>query len=458
MQSMMMFRRSHFGFSLNRQHVMNLDVVRVHSYATLKRSSNAIPVARRATPTPTATKTEIDDDEEEEPTPMKKVEKKYQELERRKEWQERSHKAQQLVNKKKKLTTTKATTKTPARTTTNRVNNSSSISNNAATSEVTASDNFVRSDTHWKKLPIMPHIRNYIERVQGGKYYTPRNVRIDKHRTKTTVSSPRKRQVEISRSTSSLLAVYDYVFDTKKVKFVAGAENHSSIPHPYVIATGKTLDNKDTAMLRTMKYLPEVAFAGRSNVGKSSLLNSLINSGGKARVGDKPGLTQSINFYKVADYFCFVDLPGYGFAFANDEKSQQWNELVKWFLHDRHNNAKTLKRVFVLIDARHGLKSSDYDFLQYLSINKVQNQIIFTKNDLVSGDELAKKLYAMELAMKEDEVTFRHTIPHILLVSSKSKSGVHDLQRIISSFIDPHKLSIVKQKLETNKAKNQVLF
>jgi ribosome biogenesis GTP-binding protein YsxC/EngB len=317
---------------------------------------------------------------------------------------------------------------------------------------------FVKSEINWKKLPIMTHIRNYIERVQGGKYFAPRNIRIDRKKLKIFVNSPKSKRVnaEDSRIPQELMELYAYIFNNKKVKFIAAAAKRESIPHPHLILTGK-LPLRNTEELKR-EYLPEVAFAGRSNVGKSSLLNSLVNSGGKARVGDKPGLTQSINFFDVSGYICFVDLPGYGFAFADTEKSKQWNELVRWFLYERFHHTKTLKRVFVLIDARHGLKASDYEFLQYLSINKIQNQIIFTKNDLISGNDLAKKLYAMELAMKNDEVTFRYTLPQVLLASSKSKSGIYDIQKIISSLIDPHRIAQLKKKLELKRMQNQVLF
>ena len=106
----------------------------------------------------------------------------------------------------------------------------------------------------------------------------------------------------------------------------------------------------------------EVCFVGRSNVGKSSLLNALAG-GYRAEVADRPGVTRTINFYSCSQYLHLIDLPGYGFAFAKEEEKQQWVGMLKKFVCER----KTLKRVFVLIDARHGLKMLDLDFLQFLN-------------------------------------------------------------------------------------------
>ena len=112
--------------------------------------------------------------------------------------------------------------------------------------------------------------------------------------------------------------------------------------------------------------LPKIVFAGRSNVGKSSLINALVTKtgkGGKAAVSSKPGETQSLNCYQLSDAINIVDLPGYGFAFAEEEKRLEWQEQIRNFLL----TASKLRRVFILIDARHGFKENDYSFLTFLN-------------------------------------------------------------------------------------------
>lgn len=106
----------------------------------------------------------------------------------------------------------------------------------------------------------------------------------------------------------------------------------------------------------------EVCFIGRSNVGKSSLINALLASN-KARVSERPGLTQTINFYASSKHLNVVDMPGYGFAFAKDETKEQWKQFVMQFILQR----ASLKRVFVLLDARHGMKKSDAEFCKFLN-------------------------------------------------------------------------------------------
>ena len=112
--------------------------------------------------------------------------------------------------------------------------------------------------------------------------------------------------------------------------------------------------------------LPKIAFAGRSNVGKSSLINALVTkkgSGGKALVSNKPGETQTISCYQLGEAMNFIDFPGYGFAFADEERREHWKEEIHNFILD----AVKLRRIFILIDVRHGFKESDYSFLTFLN-------------------------------------------------------------------------------------------
>lgn len=130
---------------------------------------------------------------------------------------------------------------------------------------------------------------------------------------------------------------------------------------------------------------PEIAFAGRSNVGKSSLINLLINSKKAARVSSKPGCTRQINFYSMYnDKFRLVDLPGYGYSHAGKEEIIQYLNLIEYYLIQRKN----LRRVFVLIDSKIGLKEIDKDFIYWLIYNNINFNVVLTKIDKVSQKSL----------------------------------------------------------------------
>eukprot|EP00741_Cyanophora_paradoxa_P002978 tig00000655_g2891.t1 len=153
-----------------------------------------------------------------------------------------------------------------------------------------------------------------------------------------------------------------------KPEFVAGALTAESLPP---------------------EGLPEVAFAGRSNVGKSSLINALARGMRAARVSDKPGVTQQLNFYSLKNRLILVDFPGYGFAFSKEERSGAWQELMKQFVSSR----RTLRRVCLLVDARVGLKQSDREFVENLVRARVRLQVVLTKCDAVLREELARRVY-----------------------------------------------------------------
>ncbi len=171
------------------------------------------------------------------------------------------------------------------------------------------------------------------------------------------------------------------------------------------------------------QVLPEVAFSGRSNVGKSSLLNALCYRKTLARVSHTPGRTQSLNFFEVRKQLIFVDLPGYGYARVSQQKQKTWGGLVEDYL----KKSNTLKRVFVLVDARHGFKPSDLTFMDYLCSLGQSFQVVLTKKDKVSGIELG----ALEDNLSEQLRQFPAALDEKIYVSARKKEGITQLRRAI---------------------------
>ncbi|MFS0771584.1 ribosome biogenesis GTP-binding protein YihA/YsxC [Sphingomonas sp. 1P08PE] len=171
--------------------------------------------------------------------------------------------------------------------------------------------------------------------------------------------------------------------------------------------------------------VPEVAFAGRSNVGKSSLLNALTNRNGLARTSNTPGRTQELNFFDVGQPLAFrlVDMPGYGFAKAPKDMVRQWRYLVNDFLRGRD----VLKRALVLIDSRHGIKEVDREILGMLDKAAVSYRIVLTKADKVKATELAEVM-----ARTEEEARKRPAAhPGIIATSSEGGMGIPDLRAAV---------------------------
>ena len=171
----------------------------------------------------------------------------------------------------------------------------------------------------------------------------------------------------------------------------------------------------------------EVAFAGRSNVGKSSLINSVTNVSGLARVSNTPGRTQMINFFSQGDAFFIVDLPGFGYAKASKESIKQWSQLTREYLLGR----KELETVFFLIDSRHGIKEIDENIMEILDKSAVSYQIILTKFDKIKKNEVDN------LLLKTNEKISRRPAarPGILVTSSKDKFGIDLLRCLIYRII-----------------------
>ena len=166
--------------------------------------------------------------------------------------------------------------------------------------------------------------------------------------------------------------------------------------------------------------LPEVAFAGRSNVGKSSLINALVGQKPLARASNEPGRTREVNFFVLEEKLRLVDLPGYGFARASKTTTSQFQNLGRAYLRGRPN----LKRVYLLIDARHGLKAVDGEALDALDLAAVSYQIVLTKADKLKAAELPPLIAATLKAIAKRPAAF----PRVLATSSEKGAGLPELR------------------------------
>ncbi len=171
--------------------------------------------------------------------------------------------------------------------------------------------------------------------------------------------------------------------------------------------------------------VPEIAFAGRSNVGKSSLINALVNRNNLARASNTPGRTQELNFFDVGDPAAFriVDMPGYGYAKAPIKTVRQWRYLINDYLRGR----VVLKRVFVLIDSRHGIKEVDHDIMSMLDNAAISYRIVLTKTDKIKASDLA--------AVQTDTMTKlrKHVAayPDLSVTSAEKRGGIEELRAAV---------------------------
>jgi GTP-binding protein len=168
--------------------------------------------------------------------------------------------------------------------------------------------------------------------------------------------------------------------------------------------------------------LPEVAFAGRSNVGKSSLLNRLIHRKKFARVSNTPGRTREINFFKVNGTFVFVDLPGYGYARISKEKRAEWRPLIETYLR----NSPTLRGIVQLLDIRHDPTNDDQQMLEFLGEVGVPTVVVLTKIDKLSAPERKKRIIAISAQVGLDE-------EQIVPFSAVTGDGRNELAEAIES-------------------------
>jgi len=171
----------------------------------------------------------------------------------------------------------------------------------------------------------------------------------------------------------------------------------------------------------------EIAFAGRSNVGKSSLINALTGRRALARTSNTPGRTQELIFFGGSSRLVLVDLPGYGYAAAAKSKVSAWTRLI----HDYLPGRAALARVYVLIDARHGLKTVDETILDTLGKAAVSHQIVLTKSDQVSDVELAACLEWVKAAMRKRPAAF----PELIATSARSGAGIPQLRAAVARLL-----------------------
>ncbi|MGX9351592.1 ribosome biogenesis GTP-binding protein YihA/YsxC [Shimia sp. W99] len=202
---------------------------------------------------------------------------------------------------------------------------------------------------------------------------------------------------------------------------------------PFAVEKGRKLfDGANSDFLKgvvAMSGLPpsdrvEVCFAGRSNVGKSSLINALTNRTRLARASNTPGRTQEINFFTLSDSHYLVDLPGYGYANAPLAVVEKWQKLLKQYLSGRAN----LRRAFVLIDTRHGIKAVDEEIMSLLDSSAVTFQAVLTKADKVKEKDREKVLKQVREKLSKHPAAF----PEIVLTSSEKGDGLAELRAIIA--------------------------
>lgn len=195
-------------------------------------------------------------------------------------------------------------------------------------------------------------------------------------------------------------------FFNAECKFIAGANRSVSIP-----------DHK----------LSEIAFVGRSNVGKSSLINAVLNKKALARTSKTPGRTQQLNFFNLNDKIVFVDMPGYGFAQVSKRKVANWTDLIFQYLRGRSN----LRRVFLLIDSRRNLRDNDVDVMTILDEHAVNYQIVLTKIDQIKDFELEAVVKSIQ------DISLKHPAlhPNILVSSSRDKIGIDEIREEILQFV-----------------------
>ena len=198
---------------------------------------------------------------------------------------------------------------------------------------------------------------------------------------------------------------------------------------------GRLLFSKETSFVKGVVDMPglpnpdkiEVCFSGRSNVGKSSLINALTGRKGLARASNTPGRTQEINFFSIPDNHYLVDLPGYGYANAPIKVVEKWQNLLKRYLAGR----QSLRRAFVLVDSRHGVKKADTEIMSMLDSSAVTFQVVLTKLDKVKEKDRENILEQVRASLQKHPAAF----PEIILTSSEKGWGIPTLRSVIAMLV-----------------------
>ena len=198
---------------------------------------------------------------------------------------------------------------------------------------------------------------------------------------------------------------------------------------------GRLLFSKETSFVKGVVDMPglpnpdkiEVCFSGRSNVGKSSLINALTGRKGLARASNTPGRTQEINFFSIPDNHYLVDLPGYGYANAPIKVVEKWQNLLKRYLAGR----QSLRRAFVLVDSRHGVKKVDTEIMSMLDSSAVTFQVVLTKLDKVKEKDRENILKQVRASLQKHPAAF----PEIILTSSERGWGIPTLRSVIAMLV-----------------------
>lgn len=187
--------------------------------------------------------------------------------------------------------------------------------------------------------------------------------------------------------------------------------------------------------------LPEFAFAGRSNVGKSSLINMLLNRKGLAKTSSTPGKTQLVNFYDIDGIFRFVDLPGYGFAKVSKAQKANWGNIIETYL----NNRETLIEVFQLVDIRHKPSAEDKDMYNWIRNAGFNGIVLATKSDKLNKNQIAQQLKVIrnELQMEKEAV--------IIGVSSQTRDGKYDVWDTINALFEANGIDIHMERQNPEK-------
>ena len=171
--------------------------------------------------------------------------------------------------------------------------------------------------------------------------------------------------------------------------------------------------------------LPEIAFAGKSNVGKSSLMNALMNRKSLARTSAQPGKTQTINFYNINDELYFVDLPGYGYAKVSQQEKEKWGKMIEKYLH----RSKVLQAVFLLVDIRHEPSANDRQMYEWILANGYHPIVIATKLDKINRSQIAKQVKLVKQGLGVDKDTI------VIPFSAETKQGREEIYDLIDQLI-----------------------